>query len=158
MKSKMINMGKWSYIKGNIRVDLDLSPLDERVQKAQRWLGDRVLEDCRSCMPHRTGSLQQRSHTENGGRAVVFPSIYARYLYGGKVMVDKDTGKGPMKISDGPGGAYKIRFRKGAKLIPTSRPLTYSNPQAVPEWFEVAKERHGHFWVKGVKDIVGGKK
>lgn len=154
--SRIEHYPHYSYVDGNVHVDIDLSPLGERALQAQRWLGDRVLEDCRSCMPLRTGDLQQRSHTEDDGRRVVFPGPYARYLYGGKVMVDSVTGKGPRRIPITQ-GEYILRFREGATLVPTDRPLTYSNPQAVPEWFEVAKQRHGHFWVEGVKEILGGK-
>ena len=76
--------------------------------------------------------------------------------YRGKVMVDSETGKGPRKIPTGP-GEYILRFRLGAKLVPTERPLSYSNPQAVPEWFEHAKRLYKQFWIKGVAEIIGGK-
>lgn len=145
-----------SFDNGSVHVTVDLRAYEERTKKAQQWLGDRVLEDCKACMPHLTGSLQQRSHTEDDGKKVVFPGPCARYLYGGKVMVDSVTGKGPRKIPTGP-GEYILRFRKGAKLVPTSRPLTFSNPQAVPKWFEHAKEKHKQFWIDGVKEILGGK-
>lgn len=154
--SQIDHYAHFSWVHGNVHVDVDLSPTVERLKQAQAWLGDRVLEDSRAIMPIRTGGLQQRSHTEDGGRRVIFPGPYARYLYGGKVMVDSVTGKGPMKIPVAP-GEYILRFRKGATLVPTSRPLTYSSPQAVPEWFEEAKRRHGNFWIEGVKEIVGGK-
>lgn len=156
MPSNMCHLGRYSYVDGNVHVDINLSRLDRRVQEAQKWLGDRVLESCRACMPLATGSLQQRSHTEDDGRKVVFPGPYARYQYGGKIMVDSVTGKGPRRIPTAP-GEYILRFRKGATLIPTSRPLKYSNPAAVPKWFDVAKQRHGQAWIAGVKEIIGGK-
>lgn len=145
-----------TYDNGGVHVRLDLKAFEQRHKKAQLWLGDRVLEDCRACMPLLTGSLQQRSHTEDDGKKVVFPGPYAGYQYRGKVMVDAATGKGPRKIPTGP-GEYILRFRKGAKLIPTNRDLTYSNPQAVPEWFEHAKKQNAQFWIKGVAEIIGGK-
>ena len=144
-----------TYDNGGVHVELDLHAFEQRHLKAQQWLGDRVLEDCRSCMPLLTGSLQQRSHTEENGRKVVFPGPYAGYLYRGKAMVDSATGKGPRKIPTGP-GEYILRFNKGAKLIPTGRPLNYSNPQAVPEWFEHAKRLYKQFWIDGVKRIIAG--
>lgn len=145
-----------SYVSGGLRVEIRFDRYEERYREAQQWLGDRVLEDCKACMPHLTGGLQQRSHVENEGRNVVFPGPTARYLYGGVVMVDSVTGKGPMKIPTAP-GEYVLRFRLGAKLVATSRPLTYSNPQAVPHWFDEAKQRNGQFWIDGVKEIIGGK-
>lgn len=152
----MSDFPKITYDSGGIHVKLDLHDLEQRHIKAQQWLGDRVLEDSRACMPLLTGGLQQRSHTEDNGRRVVFPGPYARYQYGGKVMVDSVTGKGPRKIPTGP-GEYVLRFRKGAKLVPTQRPLTYSSPQAVPEWFEHAKAQNMQFWIKGIAEIMGGK-
>jgi len=152
----MSDFPKFSYGSGGVHVTLDLRVLEQRQKAAQQWLGDRVLEDCKACMPHLTGNLQQRSHTEEDGKKVIFPGPYAGYLYRGKVMVDAETGKGPRKIPTGP-GEFVLRFREGAKLVPTDRPLTYSNPQAVPEWFEVAKRRYAQFWINGVKEKLGGK-
>lgn len=84
----MSDLPKISYSDGGVHVTVDLRALDQRMREAQQWLGDRVLEDCKACMPHLTGDLQQRSRTENDGKQVRFPGPYARYLYGGKVMVD----------------------------------------------------------------------
>ncbi|MDO4381290.1 MAG: hypothetical protein Q4D20_10500, partial [Clostridia bacterium] len=117
----------------------------------------RVLEDCKPIMPLLTGSLQQRSHTESGGRFVVFPGLYSRYLYYGKKMVDSATGKGPRKIETSP-GEYIFRYPKGSKLMATDIPLKYSRAEAVPEWFEVAKKKNLQYWTDGVARIVGGKK
>ncbi len=151
----MSNFPKITYDSGVVHVTLDLRDCAERHKEAQKWLGDRVLDDSRACMPHLTGGLQQRSHTEDDGRKVVFPGPTAGYLYRGKVMVDSVTGKGPHKIPTGP-GEYILRFRKGAKLVPTTRNLTYSNPQAVPEWFEHAKQLNKQFWIEGVAKKLGG--
>jgi len=144
------------YDGGAVHATVDLSALNDRMKRAQQWLGDRVLEDSRACMPLLTGSLQQRSHTEDDGKRVIFPGPYAGYQYGGKAMVDSETGKGPRKIPTGP-GEFILRFRLGAKLVPTDRPLKYSNPQAVPEWFEHAKRLHKQFWIQGAAEIMGGK-
>jgi hypothetical protein len=93
-------------------------------------------------MPLLTGSLQQRSHTEDGGRKVVFPGPYGRFPYGGKVMVDPVTGS-PWA-------------RKGVKKALTDRSLTYSNPEATDHWFDTAKARNGEYWINGVKQKGGG--
>ena len=152
----MSNFPNISYSDGNVHIHVNLHPFEERHRKAQQWLGDRVLEDSRACMPLLTGGLQQRSHTEDDGKKVVFPGPFSGYLYRGKVMVDSVTGKGPRRIPTGP-GEYVLRFRKGAKLVSTARPLKYSRPQAVPEWFEHAKQRNKQFWIRGVREIIGGK-
>lgn len=152
----MSDFPKITYDGGGVHVTLDLRGFAERHKKAQQWLGNRVLEDCRACMPHLTGNLQQRSRTEDDGKKVIFPGPTAGYLYRGKVMVDSVTGKGPRKIPTGP-GEYILRFRKGAKLVPTTRNLNYSSPQAVPEWFEHAKKQNKQFWIEGSAEILGGK-
>lgn len=158
--SEMQHFPKFSYVSGNIRVELSLDRFSKQFKEAQQWLGDRVLEDCKPYMPHLTGNFQQRSHTENGGARVVFPGPYARYLYMGKVMVDKVTGRGPMKIYDAPGGSYILRYREGAELIPTDRPLQYTkqhHPQATDHWFDAAKAKHQDYWIDGAGKILGGK-
>ena len=75
-----------SYVKGRVRVNLRFSKYGPRFAKAQEWLGQQVLADSKLYMPLKTGSLQQRSYVTEGGRQVVFPGPYARYLYMGKVM------------------------------------------------------------------------
>lgn len=140
--SEMQHFPKFSYVSANFRVDLNLDRFSKQFAEAQQWLGDRVLEDCKAVMPHRAGSLQQRSHTKDNGKKVIFPGPYGRFLYGGKVMVDPVTGS-PWA-------------RKGAKKVLTDRPLQFSNPQATDHWFDTAKAQHGEYWIAGVKRIGGG--
>ena len=53
----MSDFPKISYSDGGVHVTVDLRALDQRMREAQQWLGDRVLEDCKACMPLLTGSL-----------------------------------------------------------------------------------------------------
>ena len=140
--SEMFHFPEFSYVGANFRVNLSLDRFSKQFTEAQQWLGDRVLEDCKPFMPHLTGNLQQRSHTEEDGKKVVFPGPYARFLYGGKVMVDSETGS-PWA-------------RKGAKKVVTDKPLKYSNPQATDHWFDTAKAQYGEYWIAGVKERAGG--
>ncbi len=140
--SEMHHFPKISYVSGNIRVDINFDRFEKQFQEAQRWLGDRVLEDCKAVMPFLNGNLQQRSKVLDNGRRVVFEGPYARYLYGGKVMVDKDTGN-PWA-------------RQGNKKILTDRKLTYSRAEATDHWFDTAKEQNGEYWIREVKRIAGG--
>lgn len=132
-----------SFVAGNLRVEIDLKPYEQRHIEAQQWLGDRVLEDCKAVMPLLTGGMQQRSRVNYGGRQVEFPGPYARFQWGGKVMVDPDTGS-PWA-------------RKGVKKVLTDRALTYSNPEATSHWFDTAKSRNVDFWITGVKERIGGR-
>lgn len=141
--SEMQHFENVSYVDGSVKVELTLDKYSNLFKEAQRWLGDRVLEDCKPYMPHRTGSLQQRSSVVNGGKKVIFPGPYGRFLYGGKVMIDPDTGS-PFA-------------RAGVKKILMDTPLTYSNPQATDHWFETAKAKNQDYWIDGVGKILGGK-
>lgn len=152
------DFGRVLYVHGNFTAELHFDRFSAQFAAAQQWLADRVLEDCIPFVPMQTGSLIQRSYTEAGGRRVVFPGPYARYLYGGLVMVDAETGKGPMKIPDGTGGCL-LRFRKGARLVPTDRKLDYStaaHPQATDHWFDAAEAVNKDYWLDGVKRVGGG--
>ena len=151
--SNMVHFHNISIVRGSIQINISMERLEKNCEAAQWWLGEQVLQGCRALMPLLTGSLQQRSRVEDGGRRVVFPGPYARYLYMGRVMVDSVTGKGPRKIPIGP-GEYVLRFRKGAKLKPTGRRLTYSNPEAVDHWFDEAKARNLPHWLRGVENII----
>lgn len=140
--SEMQHFPNISYVSGQIRVNISFDRFSKQFAEAQQWLGDRVLEDCKAYMPHKTGSLQQRSYVEDGGRKVVFPGPYGRFQYGGLVMVDPVT-KSPWA-------------REGAKKELTSRKLTYASPTATDHWFDTAKAEHGEYWIEGVKKRGGG--
>lgn len=138
-----------SYVKGHVRVNLRFAKYGPRFAKAQEWLGQQVLADSKLYMPYRSGNLQQQSYVTEGGRQVVFPGPYARYLYMGKVMVDSKTGKGPANIPNvGP------RFREGATLVATDRDLRFAT--GVPRWAEVAQNEHGKEWAAECKRIILG--
>lgn len=151
----MYHFEKISYVFSGVHVTLDLSRFGTQFTEAQWFLGNQVLQDCKPYMPHRTGTFIQLSHVEDGGRKVVFPGPAARMLYGGLVMVDAETGKGPMKIEESP-GSYILRYREGAKLIPSDRKLTYSSPTAVDHWYDTAFANHGQVWIQETKRIGGG--
>lgn len=129
-----------SYVKGHVRVNLRFAKYGPRFSKAQEWLGQQVLADSKLYMPLKTGSLQQQSYVTEGGRQVVFPGPYARYLYMGKVMVDPETGS-PWA-------------RKGAVKVVTDRDLRFAT--GVPHWAEVAQNEHGKEWATECKRIILG--
>ena len=149
---------KLAFVNGMVRVEvnIDLSEFPPRFVRAQQRLGEMVLASSKVYMPLLTGSLQQRSYVDGGGRKVVFPGPYGRYQYGGRVMVDSVTGKGPAMIHDRNGVEIGLRFRKGATLVPTERRLTYSQPNAQAEWFEPAKAKDLPMWVAECDRIIKG--
>lgn len=100
----------------------------------QRFHTQNVIRRIQKYMPFRTGTTVKLMVTQSpvSEPFVVIDAPYARYLYYGKVMVDSKTGKGPAYI---PNVGY--RFRRGAVLKSTDRPLKYTitkNPQAGPLW------------------------
>ena len=137
---EMQHFEKVSYVDGHIRVELDLKKYESRFADAQLWLGEQVLQGCRAVMPHSTGSLQQRSYVEDGGRRVVFPGPAARYLYMGFVMVDPVT--------------RSAWAREGVRKVVTTKRLTYSDPEAVDHWFDEAKARNLDAWLNGTRNYI----
>lgn len=146
--SEITFVEKIAYVSGGIRCEINISRFRKQFEQAQWYLGNQVLQDCKPFMTHRTGSLQQRSMVLREGREVEFPGPYARYLYMGKKMVDRETGRGPFPTDEGP------RYHRGAKLVATNVPLTYST--GGPKWFDAAKAAHGEAWISEVKRIGGG--
>ena len=74
-----------SYVSGDLKIEIRFDRFSRQFTEAQQWLGATVLEDSKPYMPHRTGSMQQRSKVNYGGREVEFPGPYARFQYGGVV-------------------------------------------------------------------------
>lgn len=150
--SRMVHFPKYSVVHaGFVTARVDLSWMGKNIPEAQAWLGEQVLQSSRAFMPLLTGSMSQRSHTADGGKKVIFPGPYSRFQYMGVAMVDSVTGRGPARIEVSPGG-YIFRFRKGAKLRPTTKKLNYTRTEARAHWFEEAKTRDKDAWVQGTKE------
>lgn len=156
----------YHFTDGTLSIDanIDLGRIERNIEKAQYFLDSQVMTDMVPHMPMQTGNFIQRTRAMSAaiagsGKVVAAAPPMGRYLYMGKVMVDSETGKGPMRIEVSP-GEYIFRFRKGAKLVATDRDLKFSkaaNPKVQKQWFDVAKRDHGKEWVKQVKKIAGGK-
>lgn len=147
-----------TIVQGDIKVDLDLSRFDDGFDRAQFWLDSQIMTDMVPLMPHRDGQFIQLTRTASAaiagsGNVIAAEELYGRYLYYGKVMVDAETGQPAFYIEN-----VGWRHHKGATLVATNRPLRYTNPSTVPEWFEAAKRIHSTEWVKGVQERVEGKK
>lgn len=136
-----------SVVSGDIKVNVNLSRFSKQFQEAQFALDSQIMNDMEPLMPRQTGSFISLTRARSAALAGT-GEVYAaappmgRFLYMGKVMVDPETGS-PWA-------------RPGAKKIVIERPLTYSNPQAVPHWFDRAKELHEKEWVEIVKNKAGG--
>lgn len=155
-KRKMIAHVTYHYKKedagrnATIELDVDLSRFEKQYQKAQYDLDNMVMASMEPYMPHQTGTFINvtRALSESiAGSGYVYAAAppFGRYLYEGKVMVDKKTGS--------------AWARPGAKKIVTDRNLEYDkshNPKVTDHWFDAAKENHGEEWIKKTKQTAGG--
>lgn len=163
MASRTQHFKGFSIVHGDINVKVDLSRFEKQYEEAQKELDKAVMESMEPFMPQVTGTfikITKEISDSLVGTGIVCAAAppYGRYLYEGKVMVDSETGRGPYSIPNGP-GEYVLRYRKGAELIATNRPLDYSkhpNPNAQDHWFDAAKAKDCKKWVKTVKRIAGG--
>lgn len=138
---------KYSYYARGVGIEIDFSRIEALYQRAQYWLDSQIMTDMVPLMPHMTGTFinvtrMASAALAGSGKVIAAASPMGRFLYMGKVMVDPDTNS-PWA-------------RPGAKKVVTDRPIVYSNPRAVPLWFERAKELHKNEWIRGVKSIIGG--
>lgn len=148
MAKKTFHFPGFSIKRGNIKVDVKLNRFEKSFQEAQYWLDGEIMTDMVPFMPHRDGTFinltkMQSAAIQGSGKVVAAAPPTGRFLYEGKVMVDPQTGSPWAK--------------KGAKKVVTGKSLNYSNPRATPHWFDTAKDKYGKSWIKGVKEIAGGK-
>lgn len=138
---------KFSIVKGDVKVKVDLARFERQYLDAQYELDSQIMQSMMPYMPLQTRNFIQRTCAESAalaGSGVVCAGVppMGRFLYEGKVMVDPETSS--------------PRARKGAKKVVTDKDLTYANSKAAPHWFDTAKKNHGKAWVNTVKKIAGG--
>ena len=144
-------------------MEIDLSRFERQYERAQYELDSMIMTSMVPYMPKDTGTfinmtMGMSAALAGTGIVVAAAPPMGRYLYEGVKMVDSVTGKGPMMIPISANLSVP-RFRKGAKLMPTTEPLTYSkhqNPDATDHWFDAAKKDHGKAWVEKAKKLAGG--
>lgn len=122
------------------RVKVTMKPVNTIVNRlgvgksgdVQRFVTETVNRRITRYMPFRSGVLATKLKFIKSSTEIEVLGPYARVTYYGKIMVDSQTGKGPMNI---PG--VGLRFRKGAVLKATDRDMEYDktkNPKAGPYW------------------------
>lgn len=138
----------YHFDRDGVTIHISMKRANGNLARAQVWLEQQVMNDMLPVMPLLTGSLQQRTRTMNtimlgSGKVWAAAPPYGRFLYGGKVMVDPDTGSPWAK--------------EGAKKILTDRDLTFSRPGAKARWFEAVKPAQLPRWKSGVAKILNGR-
>ncbi len=155
MSAKTFHFEGFSIVLANMRCEVHLDRFSGQFARAQFWLDSQIMTDMVPHMPFLTGTfinLTRGASASLAGSGLVVAGVgpMGRYLHEGKVMVNAATGKGPANIPGvGP------RFTQGAKLMPTSRNLKYSNSRG-SQWVPITIAQHKREWVKEVKHIAGG--
>lgn len=132
--------------------------IEANLPKTQYMVDTQIVNDMVPYMPMVTGTFINTVRFRNAslagtGMVCAATGVMGRFLYYGKKMADPLTGKGPRVITLD-GGEIIFRWRAGAKLVPTNKPLDYTktaNPLAGPEWFERAKADHYQDWLKTLR-------
>lgn len=138
---------------------VDYEAFERNIPKAQFRLDTAIANSMLPYIPIKTGALRMNVVSRNavlagtGEVAVYTGTPYGRFLYYGVKMVDSVTGKGARRIPLKDGSTI-FRFKKGAHLVPTNKPLKYSDPNAQPFWFDVAMQNYSEEWVKIVKEAL----
>ena len=134
----------------NVKIKLDMSGLDEAIQRAQYALDGAIMQSMIPFMPKVNGNFIQRTVAKSAavqGTGIVYAGVgpEGRFLYEGKVMVDPVTGS--------------TYARPGAKKIVTERELNYNklaNPDVQKEWFLTAKRKDMKEWEDAMNRAIKG--
>jgi hypothetical protein len=162
-KVKMIKKIKYNAKMPNGNLKLDLSRFEEQFENAQYELDTMVMTDMIPYMPMETGTFinvtkAMSAAIAGSGTVIAGAPPMGRFLYEGKKMVDSVTSRGPFNVAD-EGEVPVWRYRKGAKLKATDKPLSYNkehHPNVTNHWFDAAKGEHCDNWVSVTKRIAGG--
>lgn len=124
-------------------------------KQAEVELAKDVMKDTRLFVPAKTGVFSDNTRVDKN--EVVYTADYVHYLWRGKVMVNRETGKGPRYI---PG--VGLRYKKGTKLIETDRNLVFTtdmHPKAQSHWMEASYAKNAEKWAgdaeRAVKHFLG---
>ena len=156
MASRTQHFRGFSVVQGDIKANVSLSRFEKQFEQAQFWLDSQVMTDMVPLMPHQTGTFINLTRAQSAalagtGTVIAAAAPMGRFLYEGKGMVDIETGSPYARK-----GAKKVLVSEYSGKTNASEYLTYSNPQAVPHWFDEAKKQHLKEWVQGVKQRAGG--
>lgn len=163
MASKTKHFPSFSIVNGDVQIKVDLSRFERQFREAQFALDSAIMNSMDRFMPKQTGNFIHRTRMISeslAGTGLVCAAAppMGKMLYEGKVMVDKETGRGAFRIENSP-GEFIYRFREGAELVASNRALKYFtglNPDVTDHWFDAAKKADLKDWVSLVKKTAGG--
>ncbi len=152
---------KFSVVDGDIKIDLNLSRMENNFNKAQFALDSAVMTSMVPFMPMEDGSFinetRARSATLAGtGQVCAAAPPQGRFLYEGKTMVDEKTGSPWARKS-----AQKVLVSQYAGKTRARENLQYTktkHPKAQSHWFDAAKKQDEQSWIRTAKNVAGGGK
>lgn len=103
--------------------------------KAEHIVAVQVQKDTSPYVPFLNGGLDD--NTKVIGNTIVYDTVYARFLYYGKVMVDPETGS--------------TYAKNGATKVLTDKNLEFNKAghnQAQSYWFEASKAENLKKWIR----------
>ena len=137
----------------NVRMqihDINASVLQRGLEvggRVQKFIDSEVLRTTEPYVPFDFGKLKQSGITGTviGSGKVVYNSVYAKYLYYGKVMVGEQS--------------HSPWARAGERKVVTEKDLTFhsGDSRRGSFWFERSKADHLTQWINGAAQIAGGR-
>lgn len=122
-------------VKIRIKADIDPNMLDRRAERADEILALQAKKDTSQFVPALNGDLDRRTRVVGG--KIIYPGPQSRYLYGGKLMVDPETGSS--------------FAQKGSTKVLTDKNLVFSksmHSKAQDHWFEASKSLSLDKWLR----------
>lgn len=126
-----------------IRIDIDIDKAvnNRHFDRAEKYMAQRVKAYCDPYVPMQTGHL--KNSAEVGANYVKYLGPYARFQYGGRVMVGIRSGS-PWA-------------RRGEKKVLTNRSLSYhGGGQRGAQWDKRMMLQRGDELRRDVANFVGG--
>lgn len=124
-----------------IDIDIDKAVKNRHFDRAEKYMAQRVKAYCDPYVPFQTGHL--KNSAEVGANYVKYLGPYARFQYGGRVMVGIRSGS-PWA-------------RRGEKKVLTNRSLSYhGGGQRGAKWDKRMMAQRGGELRRDVANFVGG--
>lgn len=151
----------FSVVDGDIKIDLNLSRMEDNFNKAQFALDSAVMTSMVPFMPMEEGNFINETKSRSAalagtGQVCAGAPPFGRFLYMGKTMVDEKTGSAWAKqdnkkvlVSQYTG---KTRARENLQYTKTK------HPKAQSHWFDAAKKQDEQSWIRTAKKVAGGGK
>lgn len=130
-------------VKITVKSHIDPNMLEKRTQRADEILALQAKKDTSQFVPALNGDLDRRTRVVDG--KIIYPGPQSRYLYGGKLMIDPETGSSFAK--------------KGNTKVLTDKNLVFSksmHSKAQDHWFEPSKALNLDKWIRGYGRALNG--